>query len=389
MGLSGTKVLEEPPVADHFSLGHRQAPCVGGRGSVGKRTSGGHCVEFTLERSRRVEQTLVEEVHRSAYVADGHADSLMWNRDLSVRSERGNVDFPRLREGGVRLQCFTLVTRGLPVIGGFPLLARWNGWPAEALRSERARADWQIDQLERFCAMPESGAAIARSAAELQANLEAGRVSAVLGIEGAHALGKDLSQLESFYRRGVRFLSLTHLMHNEAGGSSFPLAKKGGLTGFGKEVLREMARLRMAVDVAHASRALLDEVLGGPAPVFCSHTGVASATKLWRNLPDDAIRAIASRGGLVCVIFAVEFLGGRTLDDLSRHLLRALEVAGEDHVGLGSDFDGMVRLPRPMRDARDLPLVTRALLERGVERRVIHKVLGGNLRRFLEAGPLA
>lgn len=336
-----------------------------------------------------VEQAVVEEVHRAAYVADAHADSLMWNRDLTARSEKGEVDFPRLREGGVKLQCFTLVTRGLPVVGGFPLLARLKGWPPAALRDERSRADWQIDQLERFCARSPDPAAVARTAADLAQNERAGRLSAVLGLEGGHAFGGDLSQVERFHRRGVRFAGLTHLMHNELGGACFPLARKHGLTPLGREVVSEMERLGMAVDLAHASRALADDILASGAPVFCSHTGIDSATRSFRNLPDEALRAVAAKGGVVCVIFATEYLGGRTMEHLARHLLRALEVAGEDHVGLGSDFDGMVHLPRPMRDARDLKLVTRALLERGVGRRAVAKVLGANLRRFLEEGPLA
>lgn len=336
-----------------------------------------------------IEQALVEEVHRTAFVADAHADSLMWNRDLSRRSERGEVDFPRLREGGVKLQCFTLVTRGFPVIGGFPALALWKGWPRAALRDERARAEWQIDQLERFCAASSGVAAIARTSADLATNLQAGRLSAVLGIEGAHALVGEVANVERFHARGVRFMSLTHLMGNEVGGASFPIARKRGLTSYGGEVVAEMARLRMAVDLAHASPSLIEDVLAAGAPVFCSHTGVASATRLWRNMADEALRGIAGRGGVVCVILAVEYLGGRTLERFARHVARAIEVASEDAVGLGSDFDGMIHLPRPMRDARDLPLVTRALLEHGLERRVVEKVLGGNLRRFLEGQVLA
>ncbi len=331
-----------------------------------------------------VEEALVEEVHRAAYVADAHADSLMWNRDLTARSERGEVDFPRLREGGVKLQGFPLVTRGFPVVGGFPLFGRLKGWPSAALADERSRADWQIDQLERFCARAPQQASIARSAGDLAHNEQAGRLSAVLGIEGAHALCGDAGNVAHFHRRGVRFMGLTHLMHNETGGACFPLARKGGLSPYGREVVAEMRRLGMAVDLAHASRALAEDVLAAGAAVFDSHTGVASAHASFRNQPDDVLRAIAARGGVVCVIFAAEYLGGRTMEHLARHLLRALEVAGEDHVGLGSDFDGMVHLPRPMRDARDLPLITRALLERGVDRTVVAKVLGGNLRRFFE-----
>ena len=335
-----------------------------------------------------VEQALVEEVHRAAYVADAHADSLLWNRDLTLRSSEGQVDFPRLREGGVKLQCFTLVTRGFPVVGGIKAFTALHGWPAHARASESTRASWQIDQLERYCAGSIGSASIARSAADLSDNERAGRLSAVLGVEGAHVLEGDLRRLEQLRARGVRFVSLTHLMHNEAGGSSFPLASKRGLTGWGRELLAEMARLDIALDLAHASPKLVEDSLSVNLPIFCSHTGLASATKSWRNMADEHVKAIAQRGGVVCVIFATNYLGGRRLENVVKHILRALEVAGEDAVGLGSDFDGMVGMPRNLRDASDYPLVTRALLEQGLDRRVVAKVLGGNLRRFLEAGPL-
>jgi len=284
----------------------------------------------------------------------------------------------------VKLQCFTLVTRGFPVIGGFKLMARWHGWPAEALKDEHTRAHWQIDQLERFCARAPDVAAIALSSSDLARNEQAGRISAVLGIEGAHALLGDPANVERFHSRGVRFISLTHLMHNDAGGSSFPLARKRGLTGLGREIVAEMARLGMAVDLAHASRALVEDILAVKVPVFCSHTGIGSVAGSWRNLSDEALHAIAERGGVVCVIFAIEYLGGWTMRQLARHVERAVAVAGEEHVGLGSDFDGTIHLPRPMRDASDLPLVTGALLEQGMARETVRKVLGANLRRFLE-----
>jgi len=327
----------------------------------------------------------VDEVHRGAYVADAHADALMWNRDLAVASTRGDVDFPRLREGGVKLQCFTLVTQGLPILGGFGALARLNGWPPAALRDEGTRADYQIDRLEDFCARPEAQAALVRSAADLTRAEREDRIGAVLGVEGGQALRGDPANVERLHRRGVRFLSLTHLLHNDLGGSSHWLARGHGLTGLGREVLAEMARLNMAVDVAHASAKLLGDVLEqSRGPIFCSHTGLAGVTPKWRNLPDDAVRAIAARGGVVCVIFATQYLGGSRLEHLLRHFDHALALVGPAHVGMGSDFDGFVRFPKPMRDARDLRLVTGGLLERGVPVPDVQAVLGGSLRRFLE-----
>lgn len=315
-------------------------------------------------------------------VADAHADSLMWNRDLTVSSTEGHVDFPRLREAGVRLQCFTLVTRGFPFIGGFSAFAAYRRWPVAARRSEWAAANWQIDQLESFCARSHGTAAIARTAEELEVNAAEGRISAVIGVEGGHALEGRVERVQTLFDRGVRFMSLTHLANNALGGSSFPLMGNRGLTPLGREVLGEMARVKMAVDVAHASRRMLEEILAGPAQPFCSHSGASAVASPWRNLPDDALAAISRRGGVVGLIFGTVYLGGKRIADFMRHVEHALAVMGEDAVALGSDHDGMVPLPKGMRDVRDVWRITEALIAAGHPEARIEKILGGNLRRF-------
>lgn len=323
----------------------------------------------------------VADLHRRVAVADGHADSLMWNRDLAVASTRGHVDFPRLKEAGVKLQCFTVVTRGLPLIDGFSLFARSRGWPKEARASEWARCTFQLDQLERSC-RASGQAAVTSSREGLARNLAEGRLSAVVGVEGGHALEGDAGRVKALYQRGVRFMSLTHLGNNELGGTSTPAFGNRPLTAYGREVLDAMAEVGMAVDVAHASPAMLPELLRHRARPFCSHTGVQGVTKLWRNLTDEHLKALAGRGGVVGIIFAPQFLGGWSLDDVARHLEHAVRVMGEDGVALGSDFDGMIPLPRGMRDVRDLPRLTEVLLRRSMPVRVVEKVLGENFRRF-------
>jgi len=325
----------------------------------------------------------LDELHRRVPVADGHADSLMWNRDLNVASEKGHVDFPRLREAGVKIQAFTVVTRGLPVIDGFPLLMLKEGWPAEARASEWRRCVFQLDRLESFCAASNDLAAITATSAGLTSNLEQGRLSAVLGIEGAHAIEGQVDRVAELARRGVRFMSLTHLSNNELGGTSTPLMGNRPLTPLGREVLDAMAASRMVIDVAHASPSMLPELLEHRAlRPFCSHAGVQGATKLWRNLDDPTLKAIADRGGVVGVIFAPQYVGGRAFADVARHIEHSLSVMGEDGVALGSDFDGMVPLPQGMRDVRDLKKLTQTLLDRGMPVRVVEKVLGHNFRRF-------
>ncbi len=309
------------------------------------------------------------------FIADAHADSLMWNRDLTRASSEGHVDFPRLKEAGVGLQCFTIVTRGFPFIGGFPLFAAYRRWPKEARRSPWTRALWQIERLEAFCSSSNGQVAVTTTRSQLVQNAEAGRVSAILGVEGGHCLEGRAARVDELYARGVRFMSPLHLSNNALGGSSFPLMGNRPLTPHGREVLDAMAKVGMAVDVAHASRRTLQDILEHPTTrPFSSHT----------ELPDDALERIADKGGVVGIIFATPYLGGSTVEHVVRHIEHALRVMGEDGVALGSDFDGMVPLPKGMRDVRDVSHVGEALQRRGHPQRLVEKVLGGNLRRFFE-----
>jgi membrane dipeptidase len=324
----------------------------------------------------------VMELHRRWCIADGHADSLMWNRDLCERSSEGHVDFPRLREVGMKLQCFTIVTRGFPFIGGFETFALTRGWPRAARASEWSRALWQIERLEEFCRRSEGQVGIATSGRALEDNLARGRLSAVIGIEGAHAIEGRVERVAELHQRGVRFMGLTHLSNNEAGGSSFPLMGNRPLSSLGHAVLEEMARVGMGVDLAHASERTLLDILAHPsARVFSSHTGVRGAGGGWRNLSDEVLRGIAGRGGVVGIILAPVYLGGDAIDDVVRHIEHALDVMGEEGVGIGSDYDGMVALPKGIQDVTDLPKLTQVLLRRHPEARV-ERVLGGNFRRF-------
>ncbi len=325
----------------------------------------------------------IGELHRRVAVADGHADSLMWNRDLNCASEQGHVDFPRLKEAGVKIQCFTVVTRGLPIIDGFSLFALKQGWPRHARADEWSRCIFQVERLAEYCRESKGNASIAATSGQLEANLTSGRLSAVLGIEGGHALGGKVERVAQLYERGVRFMSLSHLSNNELGGTSTPMFGNKPLTPHGRDVLDAMGEVGMLVDVAHASKAMLPDLLSHPkARVFCSHAGVQGATPLWRNLSDEVCKKIADKGGVVGIIFAPQFVGGRTMKHVVRHVAHALEVMGEEGVAFGSDFDGMIPLPQGMRDVRDLPKLTLALLEHGIPVRVVEKVLGENYRRF-------
>jgi membrane dipeptidase len=315
-------------------------------------------------------------------LADGHADSLMWNRDLAAPQPRLQVDFPRLRAAGVRLQCFTVVTRGWPLVDGMRAFAAWRGWPRAARRGPWARCLFQLDRMREWCARAGGAVAVARGAAELEANLAAGRVSAVLGVEGAQALEGRPERVGELHGRGVRFMSLTHLANNELGGSSSPLMRDRPLTRLGREVLEAMIGAGMPVDLAHASHRTIRDVAAAPgARLFCSHAGVAGAKRSFRNLDDAELRLVADRGGVVGIIFATIYLGGREIADVVRHVEHALDVAGEDAVAFGSDFDGTVPLPRGVRDVTDVPKIVQALARRRPAA-VVEKVAWRNWRRF-------
>lgn len=314
-------------------------------------------------------------------LADGHADSLMWNRDLTVRQRRGQVDFPRLRQADVRLQCFTVVTRGYPFVDGMGLFGAIRRWPADARRGPWARCLFQLERMRELCARSDT-VGVARTSAELEAILAGGRIGAILGVEGAHALEGRAERVRDLHDRGVRFMSLTHLSNNELGGSSSPLMGNRPLTPLGREVVEAMVASGMAVDLAHASPRTLRMVAEDRrARLLSSHTGVSGAAQSWRNLDDEALRLIADRGGVVGIIFATLYLGGREVGDVVRHIEHALDVAGEEAVALGSDFDGMVPLPRGVRDVTDAPKVVEALARRRPAA-VVEKVAFGNWRRF-------
>jgi membrane dipeptidase len=315
-------------------------------------------------------------------LADGHADSLMWNRDLTVRQRRGQVDFPRLEEANVRIQCFTVVTRGWPVVDGLGALGALLRWPAPARRGPWARCLFQLDRMRGLCDRSQGRVGLARTAADLEANLASGRISAVLGVEGAQALEGRPDRVAELRARGVAFMSLTHLANNELAGSSSPLMGDRPLTPLGRTVVEAMAASRMSVDLAHAShRTVRDLAAARGARLFCSHTGVSGAHASWRNLDDGELRLVAERGGVAGILFATTYLGGREIEDVVRHLEHALDVAGEDAVALGSDFDGMVPMPRGVRDVTDVPRIVEALARRRPAA-VVEKVAWSNWRRF-------
>lgn len=325
-------------------------------------------------------------LHERFPAIDLHADSLMWSRwvsyDLHARHDAplpfaaigGHVDVPRLREGGIGAQFFGLVS--LP-IGQRTGLA--------------SVIDEQIDELEGAVRKDPSRLIKARTVEDIEAARARGAVAALLGIEGAHSLEGDITKLDHFARRGVRYLGLLHFSANEVG---YPAAGRGrrpteGLTPFGRDVVRRCEELGIIVDLAHINRrGFLEACSMATRPLMVSHTGVLGAFKHWRNISDEELRAVADKGGCVGVIFCPRFLGGAGLEPVVRHMRHIIDVVGEDTPALGSDWDGFIIPTQELSEASKLPLLTDALLAAGFREELIGKILHGNVMRVLRESPL-
>jgi membrane dipeptidase len=323
-------------------------------------------------------------LHASVPVIDLHADTAkLMDRlgyDLSARHDApfpgalslvGHVDLPRMREGGVAAQCFGYWT--LPYIPGKKLPAVTS----------------QIDALDAAIAKHSGELAWARTGAEIRAAHAAGRIAALGGIEGGQALDGNLAAVEMFARRGVRTLGLLHLWSNNLGETSKkPKHKDRGLTDFGRDVVRECERCGVIVDLAHINRAgFFDAVSLSTQPLVVTHTGVNGVHSSWRNLDDDQLRAVASSGGCIGIIFARQHLGSASLEAVVDHIIHVIDVAGDDVPALGSDFDGFVAPTQGLPDVASLPNLTVALSRRGVSPRVLEKILSSNALRVLDEVP--
>jgi membrane dipeptidase len=334
------------------------------------------------------------DLHRRLWIADLHADSLLWGRDLLDRSGRGQVDVPRLIDGNVALQVLAVTTQSPRHINlernddrsdDVILLALALGWPPATWRCLLPRALHLAHRADDMAARADGRFRIIRSRADL-ADYEAARrerpaiTAALLSIEGAHALDGDPANVEVVADAGFRMMSPSHFFDNAFGGSAHGI-EKGGLTERGREMVERMEARRMLVDVAHASVATVDDVLAlATRPVVASHTGLRGCCDNVRNLSDEHARGIAATGGVLGIGFWPTACGGEDVDAIARSVAYAVDVAGAEHVALGSDFDGAVPVPF---DATGMIQLTEALLGAGLDEPTIAGVMGGNVRRLL------
>ena len=328
-------------------------------------------------------------------MADLHADTVLWDRDLLARGRRGHVDLPRLVEGGVALQAFTIVTktpramnieRNTADTDNITLLAIAERWPLRTWNNLLERALYEASRVRDAAERSNGRLRVIRSSADLLA-FEAQRatdrtaVAALIGVEGAHPLSGDLRNLDRLFDAGVRMMAPTHFFDTEIAGSAHGVSQ-GGLTPLGREWVRKMEAKRMVIDLAHASPATIDDVLKmATRPVVVSHTGVRGTCDNQRNLSDAQLDAIARNGGLIGIGVWETAVCGADARAIARAIEHAINVAGFEHVALGSDFDGAVTAPF---DVSGMPQITQGLLDLGLDETKIESALGGNVRRLLK-----
>ena len=360
------------------------------------------------EQARRIQSEVIG--------IDSHIDTLqrvlMEHVDLGKNLLDGEVDLPRLREGGMHAPFFAL---WVPTF--------YKG--SEAVRRTLDLRDAMQSVFDRYPDQIE----LATTAADVERIVHAHKIAAVLTIEGGHQIADDLAVLRMYERIGIRSMTLTHFRNNDWADSSTDQPQHNGLTEFGREVVREMNRIGMIVDVSHVSdKTFYDALAVTTKPVIASHSSCRALSSLPRNMTDDMLLALAKNGGVVGINFGGGFLsqkeaeitlrdinriGGSepdltgkelddyttkmhihdnwahpkpttaNLDDVVAHIDHVVKIAGIDHVGIGSDFDGIAEVPIGLEDESKMPALTDALLKKGYSEADIKKIMGGNTLRVM------
>ncbi len=323
-----------------------------------------------------------ERIHREITVCDTHCDTVervLSGVDLGVRSDKGHIDIPRLIEGGVDAQVF----------------ACWSGKSGGPEGHYVKRVLKMIDALYLQLDKHSDAMTLALTVEDVQKAKQSGKIAAIIAIEGGSAIENDLALLRDFYRLGVRAMTLTWNSTDWAD-ACWDDPKHDGLTNFGKDVVREMNRLGMIVDVSHSADKTTWDVLEiSSAPIMASHSGAEEICDHSRNVDDDLIKAISDAGGIICVNFYSMFLDQEFKDrskevpkptppsvsKVIEHIDHIATVGGIESVGIGSDFDGMNPPPEGLEDVSKMPKITEALLASGYSAEDCAKIMGGNFLR--------
>jgi membrane dipeptidase len=361
----------------------------------------------------------VPPVHRRAIIVDGHCDTpyrlLRHNVHLDEHDTEAQADLASLRASGITASFFAAYVP-----------------PFYAGRGAASFCYRLIELIHQEAHRNPEELMLCTDAAGIRAAKRDGKIALMIGIEGGHAIEDSLDLLRDFYGRGARYLTLTHVNTNNWCDSSGDAGRHGGLTDFGRDVVRTMNDLGMIVDISHVSDNAFHHVIETTrVPIVATHSSCRALTRHPRNMTDDMLRALAANGGVCMINFFSAFVnddvaqailhaakrpkpdkgGGGTeelpddrtdwaeylkwfqslgcptakFDDVVDHVIHAATVAGIDHVGIGSDFDGVPALPEELRTAHGLPLLTARLLDRGVTEEEVEKILGANFMRVFEA----
>jgi len=333
-------------------------------------------------------------VHKQAIVVDTHIDTTMmlakpgW--DFMVRHnpgsgpEDGHVDLPRIREGGLDAAFFSIYMPG--TITG-----------PEAVKKSLEL----IDHVRKLAEDHPNDIVLATTAADVRAAHKAGKFAALMGMEGGHMIDDSLSVLRDYQRLGVRYLTLSHSVNTNWSDSSGDKPLHNGLTDFGKDVVRELNRLGIMVDISHVSdKTFWDALETSKAPLVASHSSMRAISGHPRNMTDDMVRALGAKGGVVMINYSIGFLSNEryeagqknpppaemprvSWEKIVDHIDHAVKLVGATHVGLGSDFDGTT-VPDGMDDVSRLPKITAALLAKGYSEQDVKNILGENILRLLD-----
>ncbi len=350
-------------------------------------------INRVIEHDAYVISDEARALHSSLTAADLHSDTLLWHRDVLDRGDRGHVDVPRLVEGRVAVQVFSTVTKAPKALNyeqntgdsdqitGAVMLQRW---PIRTWGSLYERARYQAQRLDKAAKRSNGALVFLRTRADLEAVLEAranGKAvtGGLMATEGSHALDGSVDNIQNLYDEGFRMMGLHHFFDNKLGGSLHGVSK-AGLSGFGHDAVVEMNLLGIMIDVAHSSEAVVDDVLAlSTTPLVVSHTGVRGACDQPRNISDDHMRRIAAAGGLIGIGYWDGAVCDATPAGVAKSIAYAVKLVGEDHVGLGSDYDGATSV---YFDTSELSVLTQALLNEGLNEKQIRAVMGGNQIRF-------
>jgi len=317
-----------------------------------------------------------KQIHQKAIVFDGHCDTILeimnHKRNLEKKSTDGHLDIPRMKEGGIDVQFFAVFIEDIYK-------------PERSLKRTLQLIDCFYREIEKN----QDDISLVTNYNQIEEANRAGKIAAILSIEGGEALEGDLGVLRVLYRLGVRLLTLTWNQRNQIADGIGESRTGSGLTEFGLKVIDEMNDLGMLIDVSHLSETgFWDVIKRSKTPIVASHSNCYALCPHPRNLKDEQIKVLADKGGVIGITFVPNFLSQEkrktTVKDVVKHIDYLVEKVGVDCIGLGSDFDGTGDLPLGLEGVDKIPNLTEELLDRGYKEREIEKILGGNFLRVFK-----